>query len=114
MGLFNKGRRKHSRSALNLSRKTVTVEGVSLPLPNLNALSAIKVLTTGGEDDELHSLLTTIWVLRRQEEDCILQVADNPPSPQELAELGREISADDLPKYVACLQEMFSLLGGKK
>jgi len=113
MGLFNREENKSSRRALNLSRKTVTKQGVTLPIPNLNALMAIRTLTAG-EKDEMRALLSVVWVLRLQGEERILEVADNPPSAKELAELGREIGADDLPNYVACLQEILSLLGGKK
>jgi len=101
-------------TALNLSRKTVAVDGVELPLPNLNALCAIRTLTGENKGDELQKLLAIIWVLRHQQEDRILEVGERPPTACELAEIGREISTQDLPKYCACLQEMFLLLDEKR
>jgi hypothetical protein len=114
MPWFRREKNTSCQDTLNLSRKSVAFGGIELPLPNLNALCAIRTLTAENKGDELQQLLAMIWVLRHQQEDRILEVGDRPPTSGELAEVGREISGKDLPKYCACLQEMFLLLGEGK
>ena len=65
------------------------------------------------EGDDPAALIKILWVLRHQQEERVLDVEDDPPTPAELAAVGREVDIASLGDYVAALDKMFSLLEKK-
>ncbi len=107
------GAREGGYAAADLVRRTVRAGAVELPILNLAGLWALRALAPEGGDDA-ENLLKTIWVLRNQHTDRILNVAAEPPTAAELAALGRAIDLSTLADYVAALEEMLALIAKKK
>jgi hypothetical protein len=100
-------------AAADLLRRTVRAGAVELPILNLAGLWALRALAAADGNDA-EELIKVLWVLRHQNDDRILAVADAPPSAAELAAVGRDVDLGSLADYVAALEAMLALVSKKK
>ncbi|OQX90118.1 MAG: hypothetical protein B6D57_04815 [Candidatus Coatesbacteria bacterium 4484_99] len=95
-------------------KKTVKSGDVSLAIPNLIALNAMRTIASNEDIDDTERLILTVWVLENQHSERLLDFRDNPPSRGELAKTAMKIDIENIHHYIACLEEIEKLLGGKK
>ncbi|MGQ9706843.1 MAG: hypothetical protein ACUVWP_07610 [bacterium] len=93
-----------------IMKKSVKSGSVSLPVPNILALSALKKLTSNENLDNTERLVITVWILENQNSERLYDLDNNPPTREELTKTAIKIDIENIGEYISCLEEIEHLL----